>query len=829
MKKEIFSVFLMHCVSCASRIEKALKKLNGVKTASVNFAAEKVLVEYDEKKTNSLDFKKAVQSIGYDLILGEREERKEKLPEEIEQRFVSLKVIGMDSPHCAMAVENALKKQSGVLKMDLNIASQRAKIFYNPKEIDVIKIKRVILDAGYRSFEEEEEKETILEREKRERQIELKKIRRKIIVGVILSFFITLGSYPEAFLFVPSLLQNFFILFLLTLPVQFWVGSSFYRGLVLVFKYRTADMNTLIAAGTLAAFFYSTLATFFPQFFERGGILTQVYFDTSAIIITLILLGRFLELRAKGKASEAIKKLFGLAPKTAHVFRHGKEMEIPISMVEVLDVVHVRPGEKIPVDGKIIEGRTQIDESMVTGESMPVTKEMGDMVIGATLNLSGSIKFRAEKVGSETVLAQIIKMVEQAQGSKAPIQRLADIISSYFVPAVFLIALLSFVIWLFFGPQPSLTFALLNFVAVMIIACPCALGLATPTAIMVGTGRGAEQGVLVKDAEALEIAHKVKTIVLDKTGTLTLGKPKVQDVIVNPELGIGEQELLAPAASVEKNSEHPLARAVVEKAKEEKIELLEVKNFQAMPGRGVYGEINDLKIFVGTEELMNEHSIEIPHEVKRQKQKLEDEAKTAVVVAKDNKILGLITIADTLKPNAKEAVARLKKLGLEVFMITGDNWRTGRAIAMEAGIENVLAQVLPQDKAEKIKELQRQGKKVAMVGDGINDAPALAQSDVGIAIGTGTDIAMESSKVTLMRGDLFGIPFAINLSKTTLSIIKQNLFWAFFYNTVLIPVAAGVLYPFFGILLNPVLAAAAMAFSSISVVLNSLRLKRRKI
>lgn len=758
-EKKIFGVSGMHCASCALTIEHALKKVAGVENAQVNFGTEKVSVSYDPTVAPDETLKKAVKSVGYTLI-GDKS----------------------SSPSMGEEKGEGVNHAGDKMKMDMPMMDHDAHMH----------------------------------------ESELGKTRVKLTVGIILSIVIVLGSYPSWFSWVPSFLTDPFILFLLTVPVQFWVGSEFYSGLWLVVRYRRADMNTLIAVGTLAAFGFSLVATFWPRIFTAGGLPPDLYYDTSAVIITLILIGNYLEARAKGRASDAIKKLAGLAPKTALVIRGGAEAEIPIEEVKIGDVVRVRPGEKIPVDGELIDGHSNIDESMVTGESMPVTKSAGDVVIGATVNKTGSFTFRATKVGKDTVLAQIIKLVEQAQNSKAPIQRLADIISGYFVPVVIGVAILTFLAWYFFGPEPSLTYALVNFVAVLIIACPCALGLATPTAIMVGTGRGAEAGILIKDAETLEIAHKVRAVVLDKTGTLTLGKPTVTDVLDHDSVN-----WLTFAASAETHSEHPLGVAIVEYAKGNNLTLSEPKNFQSITGKGIRAEVDGKTVLVGTRALMSEANIDFIF-WEDALSKIEDQAKTAVLSAIDGKIAGAIGIADTLKSGARETVIELKKMGLEVWMITGDNKRTAEAIGREVGITQVMAQVLPDQKVAKVKELQSQGKKVAMVGDGINDAPALAQADVGIAIGTGTDIAMEAGDITLMSGDLRGIVGAIKLSRQTMRTIKQNLVWAFAYNVALIPVAAGVLFPFFRILLNPIIAAAAMAASSISVVGNSLRIKRKK-
>lgn len=844
MKKEIFKIRGMHCASCAMTIERTISKLPGIKLVQVNFAAETLLVEFDEKEVNPSILRDVVKSVGYELIIDGKFEPEKK-------QLLALKVIGMDSPHCAMVVEKAVKTLPGIEKVEVDYNNARAKVVFDPLKIGEKQIEKVINDSGYEAVRETSEAQDMLEREKIEREKELRSLKKKITVGAILSLIIFLGSFPEWFFFIPRILQNHLILLILTTPVQFWVGSRFYSGLKIFFKYRTADMNTLISVGTLAAYFYSAAVAFFPAFFSKGGIEPKIYFDTSAIIITLILLGRYLEILAKGRASEAIKKLMKLSVKTARVIRNGKEQELPIEEVGVGDIVTVRPGEKIPVDGEVIEGKSSVDESMVTGESMPVSKEVGSKVIGATINQTGSFQFRAMKVGKDTMLSQIIKMVEQAQGSKAPIQRLADIISSYFVPIVIVVAILTFIVWSIWGPQPAITFALVNFVAVLIIACPCALGLATPMAMMVGIGKGAERGILIREAAALEMGQKINAIILDKTGTLTQGKPTVTDVVllfkVQNKKSETDKQILQYAASLEQKSEHSLGKAIIqaaaslgqksshtldkaikEEAVQEEVALFEVSDFEAIPGKGIKGNlaINNQKVStaLGNRELAKLFGLDTKS-AEDKIQKLEAEGKTVVILIQNKEILGLIAIADVLKQESKKVIETLKKAGLEIWMITGDNERTAQAIGRQVNIENIMAQVLPQNKAAKVAELQKSGKKVAMVGDGINDAPALAQSDLGIAMGEGTDVAMESASITLMRGDLMLIPELFDLSRNTLRIVKQNLFWAFFYNTAFIPIAAGVLYPFFGILLNPVFAAAAMAFSSLSVVLNSLRLK----
>ncbi len=654
-----------------------------------------------------------------------------------------------------------------------------------------------------------------------------KKLLQKLVAGAVLAVFIMLFSMNVIPGFSSlSIKIRYIVIFILTCPVQIWVGSQFYSGLVSVFRYRAADMNTLVAVGTLSAFIYSTAVTFFLDYFISIGIEPHVYFDTAAIIIVLILLGRFFEARSKSSASSAIRKLLKLKALKAIVIRNGREEEIDIDDVVVGDMILVKPGEKIPVDGVIIEGGSAVNESMVTGESIPVDKEPRDEVIGSTINLTGFLKFKATRVGKDTFLSQIIKLVEEAQGSKAPIQRLVDKVASYFVPIVILIAVITFTVWFIWGPKPSITFALVNFVSVLIIACPCALGLATPTAILVGTGRGAENGILIKDASSLEIARKLDTVIFDKTGTITRGEPEVREIIVDKSSFKGTAEqLLSIAASSELYSEHPLGKAIVRKAKETGLKLKEPQEFKSIAGKGIKAKVDGKEIIKGNIKLMIENNIS-PGSLEEAGQEISKRGLTPVFVAIGNKPAGIIAIADSLKNNVQKVVSRLKKLGLEVVMITGDNRNTAYAVGEEAGIDRVISEVLPEQKAEEVKKLQREGKIVAMVGDGINDAPALAQSDIGIAIGTGTDVAIESSKITLIKGDLNGVLMAIMLSRSTVRVIKQNLFWAFFYNLILIPVAAGVLYPFFGILISPVYAAAAMAFSSISVVSNSLRLRR---
>jgi len=853
MKKETYKISGMHCASCVATIERVLTKTNGVHSASVNFASESALIEFDENVVSESALVNAVNDAGYKLITKNIEVNSSKnivSPKTDEtaggnNKTISIKVIGMDSPHCAMVVEGAIKKLPGIINIDVDFSNLRAKVVFNSTLVNVDKIFEVITDSGYKPIKEEGEAGDILDKEKFEREKQLKMLRIKLVIGGILSLFVFLGSFPEWFSFVPKILNNNWVLLLLTTPVQFWIGSQFYSGLKLVIKYRTADMNTLISIGTLAAYFYSVAVTIFPVFFTNGGIKPALYFDTSAIIIVLILLGKYFEVLMKGRASEAIKKLIGLQPKTAKVVRDGKEIEILISEVQVGDLIIVRPGERIPVDGKITEGDSEIDESMVTGESMPVHKTVGGSVIGSTINKFGTFTFQATKVGKDTVLSQIIKMVEEAQGSKAPIQRLADLVSSYFVPVVFTVAVVTFVVWLFFGPTPAFTFALVNFVAVLIIACPCALGLATPMAIMVSSGSAASKGILIKDAASLEIANKIDTVILDKTGTLTQGKPQLTDIIVfNNEKHV---EILNLAASLEQRSEHPLAQAIlqyaasldqksshpldktiIEEAKKEKIELYKLEDFKAISGKGLRGflQIQNQKVeaYLGNRSLVADMGLNVSL-YENNISKLESEGKTVMILIVDKKLKGALAVADVLKKESIEAIKALKENNIDVWMLTGDNERTARAIASQAGIDNVMSEVLPDKKSEKVRELQKLGKIVAMIGDGINDAPALTQANIGIAMGEGTDIAMESANITLMRGDLMLISEVIKISRRTMRIIKQNLFWAFFYNIAFIPVAAGILFPFFGILLNPIFAGAAMAFSSISVVLNSLRLR----
>jgi len=799
----------MSCAGCAANIQKSLGALEGVEKADVNFATSMATVIFNPDVVKPVQFVSRIREIGYDVGTVTAE----------------IPIEGIVCASCVLKIEKALLEVRGVVKAEVNLATGRARVEFLPIETSVAALRRTIESTGYKVLEVPAD----VASEDIERVVRLKEyraLRLRFISGIVLAIVIFIGSMHHWFPWAPRFLNDFFVLWALTTPVQFLIGWPFLRGAWKSFRHRTADMNTLVAVGTLSAYLYSAVATVFPAFFRRAGIAPAVYFDTSAFIIALILFGRLLEARAKGQTSEAIRKLAGLEPKTARVLREGVEIDVPIGEVLVGDLVVVRPGERIPVDGVVGDGRSTVDESMITGESMPVPKVPGDEVVGATLNKSGSFRFRATKVGKDTALAQIIRLVQEAQGSKAPIQRLADVIAGYFVPIVISIAVATFVIWFDFGPAPPLTFALLNFVAVLIIACPCALGLATPTAVMVGTGKGAENGILIKGGESLETIHRVDTILFDKTGTLTKGEPEVTDLIMLASLP--EDELLRLAAAGEKRSEHPLGEAILRKAQERGIAIGDPQDFQAVEGHGVEATVEGKKILLGNSKLMTERGVETGA-LQGKADDLSGEGKTVMFAAVDGKLAGLLAVADTLKDNSVEAVAGLRKLGLEVVMLTGDHRKTAEAIAAQAGISRVIPDVLPENKVQEIKKLQEAGRRVAMVGDGINDAPALAQADIGIAIGTGTDIAMEASDITLIRDDLRAVASAIALSKKTLKVIKQNLFWAFFYNVVGIPIAAGVLFPFFGLLLNPIIASAAMAFSSVSVVSNSLRLRRFKL
>lgn len=803
----------MTCTTCAATIERGLAHTPGVEKAEVSFASEKASVEYDPSEVDLATISQTVSQLGYKVAT-----RKAIFP-----------VSGMTCASCVARVEQALSGVPGVISASVNLASEKATVEY-VEGTDIAEMQRAVAEAGYALGAETKSLEDVTTAARRE----VRALRNSFIFAFILAIVIMGLSMGPDFPARP------YLLWALATPVQFWTGWRFYRGMWTALKHKTADMNTLIAVGTSAAYFYSLVAVAAPALFAAADIELGLYFDTSSMIIALILMGKFLEARAKGQTSEAIKKLIGLKPKTATVIRNGDELEIPVENVQVGDFILVRPGEQIPVDGIVRQGYSSVDESMITGESIPVEKKAGDTVIGGTINKMGSFQFEATRVGKDTTLARIIRLVEEAQGSKAPIQRLADVVSGYFVPAVICIAIVTFIIWSFVGPQPPLTYALLNFVAVLIIACPCALGLATPTAIIVGTGKGAENGILIRSGEALERAHKINVVLLDKTGTLTLGEPMVTDIIAASPFT--EAEILQLAASAERSSEHPLAEAVTKAASERGLELFEPSHFQAIPGRGVEARVNNQRLLVGNAVFMKENSLALDS-LGVEAERLWGQGKTVMFLGVDGHIAGVIALADTLKPNARQVVDALHRLNLEVVMITGDNGRTAEAIARQAGIDRVLAEVLPENKALEVRRLQEQGKVVAMVGDGINDAPALAQADVGIAIGTGTDIAVETGDITLISGDLSGIVTAVSLSKRTMTTIKQNLFWAFAYNTALIPVAAGALYPVFshsGVpaglhfifgsygFLNPMLAALAMALSSVTVVSNSLRLRAFK-
>lgn len=746
---------------------------------------------------------------------------------------------GMGCAACANTIETAIQNVDGVAICHVNFSAEQATVEFDPKQTNIEQIQQAVTDAGYSAKPIEDTTSHLEEREKENREIE-QKLTQKVAISAIISVFLVIGGLPMMIglnlPLIPHWMHNPWLQLILTTPILFWSGQSFFLGAWKGLKLHQADMNTLIAVGTGAAYFYSILATFFPQFFLNQGLSADVYYESAAVIITLILLGQLLEHRARGKTSDAIKKLMGLQAKTARVIRSGEEVDIPIEAVNVGDIIRVRPGEKIPVDGELIEGNSTIDESMVTGESIPVEKHPGDEVIGATINKTGSFKFRASRVGKDTVLAQIVQLVQQAQGSKAPIQKLADQVTGWFVPVVIAIAIATFILW--FNFTGNLTLAITTTVGVLIIACPCALGLATPTSVMVGTGLGAEHGILIKGADSLELAHKIETIVLDKTGTITAGKPTVtQYITVGGTHNDHELKLLRLVAAIEQQSEHPLAEAIVQYAKAQGVNfpLPEIRNFQALAGMGVQGYISDRFVQIGTSRWMQELGIET-EPLQQYQLSWESEGKTTAWIAIDGEIEGLVAISDAVKLTSKTAIQALQRMGLEVIMLTGDNQKTAEAIASEVGIKRVFAEVRPDQKANIIKSLQteRKGRKkqppiVAMVGDGINDAPALAQADVGIAIGTGTDVAIAASDITLISGDLIGLVTAIKLSKATLNNIRQNLFFAFIYNSAGIPIAAGILYPLTGWLLNPIIAGGAMAMSSISVVTNALRLRQFKL
>jgi len=730
----------------------------------------------------------------------------------------------MSCAACVRRVENALREVPGVTDVAVNLATARATVSHHPDWAGLEALRQVITDQGYDflGIPDDTREDPI----GAAREQEIRDLRTRFAVGIVLSGVIFLGSMQHWFPFLMRIPRQPLLigLFFLTTPVVFWVGSRFFIGALKAARQKTTDMNTLVAVGALAAWLYSSLATFFPRFFAGAEIMPHVYYDGAAFIVTLIILGRLLEARAKGKTSQAIQRLIGLKPKTARVVRDGVETDIPIEGVIQGDLVVVRPGEKIPTDGVVVSGNSSVDESMLTGESMPVAKEAGTEVFAATLNRTGSFTFRATRIGAETALARIIRLVEEAQGSKAPIQRLADKVASIFVPVVFGIGLLTFVVWYFLVPDPVFSRALLNFVSVLVIACPCALGLATPTAVMVGTGLGAENGILIKGGESLENAYRLRTVVFDKTGTLTRGEAEVTDMIPTP--GIAPAAVLQAALDIEAVSEHPLARAVLERAKRDGMQAMEVNGFEAVSGLGAKALRNGKAILLGNRRFLEGEGI-AGGGMEVEAERLSGEGKTSVFVAEGGRILGLLGFADQAKPSAAAAVAALKGMGLKVAMITGDNTGTARAMGKSLGIDRILAEVLPGDKAAEIRRLREAGEVVAMVGDGINDAPALAAADIGIAIGAGTDVAIEASDITLMQEDLLAVPRAIRLSFETMRTIRQNLFWAFIYNIIGIPIAAGVLYPLWGILLNPEFAAAAMAMSSVSVVGNSLRLRRR--
>ncbi|MBN8200043.1 heavy metal translocating P-type ATPase [Bacillus sp. NTK034] len=800
-KETTLQIAGMTCAACAVRIEKGLKKIDGVEDANVNFALEKSKVTFDPSKANVNQFKEKVESLGYKVVSEKAE----------------FDISGMTCAACANKIEKRLNKLNGVQTATVNFALESALVEYNPDEVSVSDMRDAIKKLGYRLEEKQESKGEKVDH----RQKEIEKQKGKFIFSAILSIPLlwAMVSHFEftSFIWLPEMFMNPWVQLALATPVQFLVGGQFYVGAYKALRNKSANMDVLVALGTSAAYFYSIYLSVLS--IGSDAHMVELYFETSAVLITLIILGKLFEAKAKGRSSEAIKKLMGLQAKTATVLRDGQELNLPIEEVIAGDIVYVKPGEKVPVDGVIFEGRSALDESMITGESIPVDKTVGDLVIGSTINKNGFLKVKATKVGKDTALAQIIKVVEEAQGSKAPIQRLADVISGIFVPIVVGIAIVTFLVWYFVVSPGEFAVALEKLIAVLVIACPCALGLATPTSIMAGSGRAAEYGILFKGGEHLETTHRLDTVILDKTGTVTNGKPTLTDVILSN--GFEEKEFLKLVGTAERNSEHPLAEAIVDGIKEKGIELGSSEHFEAIPGFGIESKVESKSLLIGTRRLMEKNNIDVGNILPKM-ENLEKQGKTAMLVAIDHQFAGVIAVADTIKETSQKAIERLKNMGLEVVMITGDNKQTAQAIANEVGIDHVIAEVLPEGKAEEVKKLQKAGKKVAMVGDGINDAPALATADIGMAIGTGTDVAMEAADITLIRGDLNSIADAIFMSKMTIRNIKQNLFWAFAYNALGVPIAAlGFLAPW--------LAGVAMAFSSVSVVLNALRLQRIKL
>lgn len=812
MTEKTLNIEGMTCASCSQAVEKAVRKLQGVQEASVNLATEKLNVNFDEDELSLGDIKKAVDDAGYKAVTN------------IEKKTFS--VSGMTCASCVQSVEKATRRLDGVKESTVNMATEKMVIQYDPAVLSVADIKKAVADAGYEAEEDVTAAADAVDEDREKKEQHIKHMWRRFWVSGVFTIPLLLVSMghmfgmplPEAI--DPMMNPSAFAItqLILTLPVMY-MGKPFFTVGFKTLAKRHPNMDSLVALGTSAAFFYSLFATILILA-GSSGYAQVLYYESAAVILTLITLGKYFEALSKGKTSEAIKKLMGLAPKTANVIRAGKEVEISVEDVEVGDIVIVKPGEKMPVDGLVVEGKTSVDEAMLTGESIPVEKTAGSNIIGASINKNGTIRYEATKVGKDTALSQIIKLVEDAQGSKAPIAKMADIISGYFVPIVIVLSILSGLAW-FFAGQTGL-FAFTIAISILVIACPCALGLATPTAIMVGTGKGAENGVLIKSGGALETTHKVDTIVFDKTGTITEGKPKVTDILTVE--GISEEKLLTLAASAEKGSEHPLGEAIVREAEEKGLSLLKTEFFDAITGHGIEVTVDGQDLLLGNRKLMDDNDIELG-ELAGMSDRLASEGKTPMYIAIEDEIAGIIAVADTVKETSFKAIEKLHRMGIEVAMITGDNKRTAEAIAKQVGIDRVLSEVLPEDKANEVKKLQDEGKKVAMVGDGINDAPALAQADIGIAIGSGTDVAMESADIVLMRSDLMDVPTAVELSKATIRNIKQNLFWAFAYNILGIPIAMGVLYLFGGPLLNPMIAGAAMSFSSVSVLLNALRLK----